>query len=57
VVELSRDVGIPKSLREVGVTQDLISSMSTDAMKSGNILINPRQTTLQDIENLYKAAM
>jgi alcohol dehydrogenase class IV len=31
--------------------------MSTDAMKSGNILINPRQTTLQDIENLYKAAM
>lgn len=57
VEELSRDIGIPRTLREVGVTEDLISSMSGDAMKSGNILLNPRQTTLQDIENLFKAAM
>lgn len=57
VEELSRDIGIPRSLKEVGVTPDLISPMSADAMKSGNILINPRQTTLQDIENLFKAAM
>jgi alcohol dehydrogenase len=57
VVELSLDIGIPKSLSEVGVTQDLISSMSADAMKSGNILINPRQTTLKDIESLFRAAM
>ncbi|MHB9097939.1 MAG: iron-containing alcohol dehydrogenase [Syntrophales bacterium] len=57
VVELSRDIGIPKSLSEVGITEDLISSMSADVMKSGNILINPRHTTLRDIENLFKAAM
>ncbi|MHB8909870.1 MAG: iron-containing alcohol dehydrogenase [Syntrophales bacterium] len=57
VVELSRDVGIPGTLSEVGVTADLIPSMSADAMKSGNILINPRQTTLQDIESLFRAAM
>ena len=57
VVELSRDVGIPKSLSAVGVTADLIPAMSADAMKSGNILINPRQTTLKDIEDLFRAAL
>ena len=44
-------------LVEVGVTEDLIPAMSADAMKSGNILINPRQTTVKDIENLFLAAM
>jgi alcohol dehydrogenase len=57
VVELSIDVGIPESLSAVGITEDLIPSMAADAMKSGNILINPRQTTLNDIENLFRAAM
>lgn len=27
--------------------------MATDAMKSGNILTNPRQSTVEDIEALY----
>jgi alcohol dehydrogenase len=57
VVELSREVGIPQSLSAVGVTADLIPAMSADAMKSGNILINPRQTTLKDIEDLFRAAL
>lgn len=57
VEELANDVGIPKSLSAIGVTKDLIPAMSADAMKSGNVLINPRQTTIKDIENLFLAAM
>jgi alcohol dehydrogenase len=31
--------------------------MADDAMKSGNIMANPRQSTIRDIIELYKKAM
>lgn len=55
--KLNADLGIPKTLSEVGVTEDKIPQMATDAMKSGNIAVNPRQSTLKDIEMLYRKAM
>lgn len=39
------------------MTEDKIQEMAADAMKSGNILVNPRQSTLKDIEMLYYKAM
>jgi len=48
---------IPWSLKDVGVKEDMISAMAEDAMKSGNIAVNPRSTTKSDIEELYKKAM
>lgn len=57
VKQLNADLGIPKSLSEVGVTEDKIPEMAEDAMKSGNILANPRQTNVRDIIALYKKAM
>lgn len=57
VRRLNADLGIPNSLSEVGVTEDLIPSMAADAMKSGNILANPRQTNLKEITALYHKAM
>jgi len=54
--ELNKDLGIPASLNEVGVTRDKIDIMAVDAMKSGNILANPRKTTLEDIKELYNRA-
>lgn len=54
---LTASLGIPKNLTEVGVTGDKIPAMAQDAMKSGNIAVNPRSTTQKDIENLYKKAM
>lgn len=56
VQRLSRDVGIPEHLREVGVTQDAIPALATDAMKSGNVLVNPRPTTYDDIVELFEKA-
>jgi hypothetical protein len=31
--------------------------MAVDAMKSGNILVNPRATSLTQIEDLYRLAL
>ncbi len=57
IKQLNKTLGIPASLSEVGVTADKIEVMAADAMKSGNILVNPRQTTLQDMITLFKNAM
>ena len=55
--DLLRDLGIPQHLADVGVTEDKIELMAADAMKSGNIMANPRQSTIRDIIELYKKAM
>lgn len=50
-------LGIPSGLSQVGVTEDKIPAMAEDAMKSGNIPANPRQTTIEDIIKLYHRAL
>ena len=55
--KLNADLGIPEKLSEVGVTEDKIPAMVADAMKSGNILRNPRQSTAKDIEALYRKTL
>lgn len=57
IKKLNFSLGIPKSLGEVGVTEDKLPQMAEDAMKSGNIRVNPRQTTLKDVIALYQEAM
>lgn len=54
---LNADLGLPGSLSEVGVTEDLFEEMAEDAMKSVNVPANPRQTTKRDIVALYKKAL
>lgn len=59
-MELSRlnaMLGIPATLSEVGVTEDKLDAMAEDAMKSGNIAVNPRTTTKGDILEIYKKAL
>ena len=55
--ELNKIFDIPKSLGEVGVTEDKIMLMAADAMKSGNIAVNPRSTSLSEVIDLYKKAL
>ena len=54
---LNNSLSIPANLTEVGVTEDKIDVMADDAMKSGNIMVNPRRSTKKDIVALYKKAM
>ena len=55
--ELNAQLGIPASLGEVGVTADKFDAMAEDAMKSGNIAVNPRSTTKKDVLSLYEKAL
>lgn len=54
---LNAQLGIPASLSEVGVTADKFDAMADDAMKSGNIAVNPRSTTKKDVLSLYEKAL
>ncbi len=55
--DLNDILGIPASLSEVGVKEEAILAMAADAMKSGNIAVNPRASRLEDIVTLYHKAM
>lgn len=57
VHRLNEQIGIPAGLRAVGVADEAIPAMARDAMLSGNILVNPRETRHEDIEALYRAAL
>ena len=52
LLNLNEALGIPAGLEEAGVTKD----MADDAMKSGNIAVNPRSTTKKDVLALYEKA-
>ncbi len=54
---LNRSLGIPGSLSEVGVTEDKFEAMAEDAMKSGNIAVNPRMSGKKDVLELYRKAL
>ena len=56
IEELNASLGIPASLREVGVKEDKFGAMAEDAMKSGNIAVNPRKSNKDDIIMLYQKA-
>lgn len=55
--ELNASLGIPESLKKVGVSGEKFDAMADDAMKSGNIAVNPRSSTKEDILTLYKKAL
>ena len=57
---LNAELEIPNGLKEAGVEKSMfensIQKMAEDAMKSGNISVNPRETKLEDILNLYRGS-
>lgn len=57
VRRLSERVGIPPTLSAVRVPREGIPALAADAMKSGNIPLNPRPTTYEDMVGLYERCM
>lgn len=55
--KLSTDIGIPANLTELGVKEEDIEIMATNAMKDACSLTNPRIATLQQVMNIYKNAL
>lgn len=57
VCKLSEDIEIPKNLSGFNVDKSKIERMAADAIKSGNIQVNPRKTTMEDLISLYEKSM
>jgi alcohol dehydrogenase class IV len=56
--QLSQAANIPPDLSAVGVTEEFIPHMTSDAHQSGNAqLVNPRKPTLAEVEALYRQAL
>ncbi|MGM7719825.1 iron-containing alcohol dehydrogenase [Metabacillus sp. Hm71] len=57
LAKLSEDVGIPASLKDVGVTPSDIPGLAEEASKVDRLLNNnPRWLTVKEIQNIYEEA-
>ena len=57
VRQLNDDLGIPTRLRDAGVKTTGVAALSKAAMQSGNVQVNPRKTTLDDMKALFHTAI
>ncbi|WP_019394131.1 iron-containing alcohol dehydrogenase [Priestia filamentosa] len=57
LAKLSQDVGIPSTLKDVGVTAEDISNLAEEASKIDRLLNNnPRWLTVKEIKKIYEEA-
>lgn len=52
VRELAKDIGIPDGLGALGVEGSDVDRVVEDAMKSGNVPVNPRETSAEQLKQL-----
>ena len=57
IEKLNDEIGIPMRLRDAGVREEMIPVMVPLAMADGCRLCNPRPTSAEDMETLYRAAL
>ena len=56
VWQLTKDCDMPQKLREVGVKIEDLNKVAEDAMCDGSIYNNPREATVEDIEDILRKA-
>jgi alcohol dehydrogenase class IV len=54
---LASDLGLDAALHDLGVTEDLLPALVEDTIKSGNVLINPRRASREDVLHLFRMAL
>ncbi|MDP9156412.1 MAG: iron-containing alcohol dehydrogenase [Pseudomonadota bacterium] len=57
VLELRRDIGITQTLADFGVTEDRFDEIIDEAMQSGNVAVNPRYPSREDLTVLLRHGM
>ncbi len=57
VRQLSRDIGIPKGLSDFGVREEHVGKVVEEAMKSGNVPVNPRRAEAGDLAHILRQAI
>jgi alcohol dehydrogenase class IV len=54
---LASAIGIPKGLSEYGLREDHVSDVVDEAMKSGNVTVNPRSTSKEELAEILRRAL
>ncbi len=57
IVALSKDVGIPSGLKELGAKEEDIALLADNALKDACGFTNPKQATHEEISQIFMAAM
>ncbi len=57
VRQLKSDIGITQTLSDFGLKEEHLDFIVEEAMLSGNVPVNPRKPTLEDLKNICRAAM
>ena len=57
VRQLADDLGVPKGLAELGVTEDIVPRLARMTIKDACLATNPRAAGLPDIEALFRVAL
>ncbi|MAG97586.1 MAG: iron-containing alcohol dehydrogenase [Alphaproteobacteria bacterium] len=57
IEDLNRRLGLPASLREIGVSDDVVPGMVEGALADHSNATNPRPTSTEDYQALFAAAM
>jgi alcohol dehydrogenase len=57
VRELASDIGIPKDLSGYGIREEHIRPVVEEAMRSGNVAVNPRRTCAEDLTRILRQTL
>lgn len=57
VHRLAAETGVPRKLSEVGVPEEAIDELAAAALVQADLPGNPRETSLEDIKDLYRKAL
>jgi alcohol dehydrogenase len=51
---LAKEIGIPEKLSEFGLSEQRIPEVIDEAMKSGNVVVNPRRTSSEELAQILR---
>ncbi len=54
---LADEVGVPRSLRSLGITEEHLGILSQNSLEDACLTTNPRPTDAEDIESIFRAAL
>lgn len=57
VRNLARDIGIPSGLAAFGLREEHIAAVTAEAMRSGNVPVNPRRASQDDLSAILRQVM
>ncbi|MDW7673431.1 MAG: iron-containing alcohol dehydrogenase [Bacillota bacterium] len=57
VKKLNSDIGIPLGFASYGITEKDVDYIAEEGMVSGNVLVNPRKPTLEDLKGIVRKTL